>query len=91
MRTAQIALFREPVVSKLKCPVLLASEMSGFGFTSFNIYPAVGLWECGKVRLLFGLTFPSRGGKRLLLSLSVAASFPQLGLRCNGPPHADQK
>jgi hypothetical protein len=23
------------VVSKLKCPVLLASEMSGFGFTSF--------------------------------------------------------
>ena len=23
------------VVSKLKCPVLLASEVSGFGFTSF--------------------------------------------------------
>lgn len=38
----------ETVVSKLKCPVLLASEMSGFGFTTSNIYPAVvavGMWE----------------------------------------------
>ena len=36
------------VVSKLKCPVLLASEMSGFGLTNSNIYPAVGavgMWE----------------------------------------------
>jgi len=33
-----------PVASKLKCPVLLASEMAGLD------------WECGKVRLLFGLT-----------------------------------
>ena len=32
-----------PVASKLKCR-LLASEMSGLD------------WECGKVRLLFGLT-----------------------------------
>lgn len=30
------------VVSKLKCPVFLASEMSGFGFTTSNIYPVVG-------------------------------------------------
>jgi len=36
------------VVSKLKCPVFLAREMSGFGFTTSNIYPAVGavgMWE----------------------------------------------
>ena len=36
------------VLSKLKCPVFLASEMSGFGFTSSSIYPAVGavgMWE----------------------------------------------
>ena len=36
------------VISKLKCPVFLASEMSGFGFTTSNIYPvavAVGMWE----------------------------------------------
>ena len=36
------------VVSKLKCPIFLASEMSGFGFTTSNIHPAVvavGMWE----------------------------------------------
>ncbi|HEX6044619.1 MAG TPA: hypothetical protein VFZ22_09045, partial [Pyrinomonadaceae bacterium] len=38
------------VVSKLRCPVFLASEMSGFGFTNSNIYPAVGavgMWALG--------------------------------------------
>jgi hypothetical protein len=36
------------VVSNLKCPVFLASEMSDFGLTNSNTYPAVGavgMWE----------------------------------------------
>ena len=36
------------VISKLKCPVLLASEVSGFCFFVFNYLSsssAVGMWE----------------------------------------------
>ena len=67
-----------PVASKLKCPVLLASEMSGLD------------WECGKVRLLFGPTFPSRCGKATsLCRFPWRRHFHSPGLM-NGPPHADQ-